>query len=254
MDTSVIATRTNPQTATVTATPAAVELHDAAFVFVRARPGLLKIANRILRDPGEAEDVIQETWLRWQGTDRTVVANPGALLRTTTVRLAINVLQSARRRRESSATPWLPEPTNGNTTPEVLAERQNAVEQAVALLLQTLTPNQRAAYVLREAFGYSYDEIGDLLDLTVANARQQVSRAQDRLNNRRHRQHVDAVTHRRLVQAIFTAARTGNLGQLERVLTRRDAPRSDAGTGTYDGMPPETIPTRPAHDTEAWVA
>ncbi len=105
MGTSVIADRQNPQTAAVTATTETAELHDAAFVFVRARPGLLKIANRILRDPGEAEDVIQETWLRWQGTDRSVVVNPGALLRTTTVRLAINVLQSARRRRESSATP-----------------------------------------------------------------------------------------------------------------------------------------------------
>ncbi len=71
-------------------------------------------------------------------------------------------------------------------TPEALAERQNAVEHAVALLLQTLTPNQRAAYVLREAFGYSYDQIGDLLHLSVTNARQQVSRAQDRLDNRRH--------------------------------------------------------------------
>lgn len=89
----------------VTITAAPVELNDAVFVFGRVRPGLLKIANRILRDPGEAEDVIQEAWLRWQGTDRTVVADPGALLRTTTVRLAINVLQSARRRRESSATP-----------------------------------------------------------------------------------------------------------------------------------------------------
>lgn len=235
MGTSVIADRQNPQTAVATATTAATELHDAAFVFVRARPGLLKIANRILRDPGEAEDVIQETWLRWQGTDRSVVVNPGALLRTTTVRLAINVLQSARRRRESSATPWLPEPADAGMTPEALAERQNAVEHAVALLLQTLTPNQRAAYVLREAFGYSYDQIGDLLHLSVANARQQVSRAQDRLNNRRHRQHVDAVTHRRLVQAIFTAARTGDLGQLERVLIRQDAHGSDAATNTRPG-------------------
>ncbi|MFC8349941.1 sigma-70 family RNA polymerase sigma factor [Streptomyces sp. NPDC057280] len=237
MDTSVIAIRQSPQPVMMSITAVPVELNDAASVFGRIRPGLLKIANRILRDPGEAEDVIQEAWLRWQGTDRTVVADPGALLRTTTVRLAINVLQSARRRRESSATPWLPESTDTGTTPEALAERQDSVEHAVLLLLQTLTPNQRAAYVLREAFGYSYTQIGDLLHLSVGNARQQVSRAQDRLNNRRHRQHVDAATHRRLVQAIFTAARTGDLGHLEHVLTGQDAPYSGEGTAARDGAP-----------------
>ncbi len=131
-------------------------------------------------------------------------------------------------------------------TPEALAERQNALEHAVALLLQTLTPNQRAAYVLREAFGYSYDQIGDLLHLSVTNARQQVSRAQDRLDNRRHRQHVDAVTHRRLVQAIFTAARTGDLGQLERVLTHQDAPGSDLATSTHVVVPRDTTTTGPS--------
>ena len=117
---------------------------------------------------------------------------------------------------------------------EVLAERRDSVEHAVLLLLQTLTPNQRAAYVLREAFGYSYAQIGDLLHLSVGNARQQVSRAQDRLNNRRHRQHVDAATHRRLVQAIFTAARTGDLGRLEDVLTGQEAPYSGEGTAAGD--------------------
>ncbi|WP_373413146.1 sigma factor-like helix-turn-helix DNA-binding protein, partial [Streptomyces sp. NRRL B-24085] len=89
-------------------------------------------------------------------------------------------------------------------------------------------------YVLREAFGYSYDQIGGLLHLSVANARQQVSRAQDRLNNRRHRQHVDAATHRRLVQAIFSATRTGDLDRLERVLTGQDGPYSGQGTAAHD--------------------
>ncbi len=90
------------------ACPAPDELGDAVSVFIEARPGLLKIAHRILGDAGDAEDVIQETWLRWQGTDRTVVLNPAALLRTTTVRLAINVVHSARRRRESSASLGFP--------------------------------------------------------------------------------------------------------------------------------------------------
>ncbi|MGA4538988.1 sigma-70 family RNA polymerase sigma factor [Uniformispora flossi] len=227
MDTSAITTRQSPQTATVTAASATAELNDATHVFVSARPGLLKIAGRILRDPGDAEDVIQEAWLRWQGTDRAVVANPLALLRTTTVRLSINLVNSARRRSESSATPWLPDSADNGTAPEALAEQREGVEQAVLLLLRALTPKQRAAYVLREAFGYSYDEIGELLGLTVANARQQVSRAQERLRNRRHQQQVDPDAHRRLVQAIVVAARTGELRGLEAALTDDGVARWD---------------------------
>ncbi|HEY8987089.1 MAG TPA: sigma-70 family RNA polymerase sigma factor [Streptomyces sp.] len=215
MDTSVIAAR-QPS--------APVELDDAVHVFARARPGLLRIAGRILRDAGDAEDVIQEAWLRWQCTDRAAVANPFALLRTTTVRLAVNVLQSARRRHEASATPWLPDTTDTGVTPEAVAERQDAVERAVLLLLRTLTAKQCAAYVLREGFGYAYDRIGELLGMSAANARKQVSRAQERLGSRRHREPVDPAVHRRLVEAILTAARTGDLGRLEETLTAGDGP------------------------------
>lgn len=195
------------------------DLDDATSVFVRARPGLLRIANRIVGNASDAEDVLQETWLRWQGTDRTVVLNPPALLRTTTVRLAINVVQSAWRRRESSAGPWLPESAGTDATPEALAERQDAVERAVLLLMETLTPRQRAVYVLREGFGYPYSRISELLCLSVVNARQQVTRAQERLTEGRRRQPVDSVAHRRLVQAFFAAAQTGDLVHLERVLS-----------------------------------
>lgn len=124
--------------------------------------------------------------------------NPSALLRTTTVRLALNLVQSAWKRRESCATPWLPEPPDLATTPEAVAERHDAVERAVRLLMETLTPTQRAAYVLREGFGCPYDRIAGFLGIGVANARQQVSRAQDRLTANRRRQPVDAVAHRRL--------------------------------------------------------
>ncbi len=188
-------------------------------MFVRARPGLLKIAGRIVGNTGEAEDVIQEAWLRWQGTDRTVVSNPPALLRTTTARLAINVVQSAWRRRETCATPWLPESVDTCAIPEAVAEREDAVERAVFLLMETLTPRQRAAYVLRVGFGYSYSRISEMLCLSLANTRQQVARAQERLAGNRRRQPVDPTAHRRLVQAFFTAARSGDFAHLERVLT-----------------------------------
>ncbi|WP_427917313.1 sigma-70 family RNA polymerase sigma factor [Streptomyces sp. cg40] len=211
----------------MTATPAMGELDNATSVFVHARPGLLKIARRIVGDAGEAEDVIQEAWLRWQGTDRTVVLNPAALLRTTTVRLAVNVVRSAWRRRESCAGPWFPEPADTEATPEAVAERLEAVEQTVLLLMEALTPTQRAVYVLREGFAYPYTRISGILRLSVANARQQVSRAQKRLATEHSRQPVDSVAYRRLVQAFLAAARSGDLAHLERVLAT-DAGRPPA--------------------------
>lgn len=195
------------------------DLEDAASVFLRERPALTNIAFRILGNASEAEDVLQEVWLRLQRTDRTVVHNPSALLRTITARVAINVLQSARRRREYCATPWLPEPTDHEAvTPDAVAERQEAVERAVGLLLERLTPRQRAAFVLREGFGYPYDRIAGLLNLSVVNTRQQVTRALHRLGAPCRRQSVDSVTHRRLVQAFLSAAHAGDLATLEQVL------------------------------------
>jgi RNA polymerase sigma factor (sigma-70 family) len=193
-------------------------LDETTTLFIHARPGLLKIAQRIVGNATESEDVIQEAWLRWQRADRTAVLNPPALLRKTTVRLAVNLVQSAWKRRESCAGPWLPEPVDVDVTPEAVAERHDAVERAVLLLMERLTPRQRAVYVLREGFGYPYSRIAELLGLGVANARQHVSRAQERLDANRHRQPVDSVAHRRLVQAFLAAAQSGDLGHLEAVL------------------------------------
>ncbi|MEV5383709.1 sigma factor-like helix-turn-helix DNA-binding protein [Streptomyces sp. NPDC052721] len=156
------------------ARPATDELGEAVSVFVRARPGLLRIVHRITSDAVEAEDVLQEAWVRWQGTDRTVVLDPPALLRTTTIRLAVNVVQSARRRRETCAGAWLPDSTDHQAGPDAVAELQDAVERAVLLLMETLSPSQRAVYVLREGFGYPYSRISQILHVSVTNARQQV--------------------------------------------------------------------------------
>lgn len=194
------------------------QLDDATAVFVRARPGLLRIAGRILGDRDEAEDVLQEAWLRWQCTDRTVVVNPHALLRTTTVRLAVNLVQSARMRRESCITASLPEPVDTGATPETAAEQLDGVDRAVRLLMRTLTPRQRAVYVLREGFGYPYGQIAARLHLSVTNTRQQLSRARQRLAKDRRRLPVDALAHRRLVHAILAAAQFGELSGLEKIL------------------------------------
>lgn len=215
MDTHLTAPRQSGETAGTSV----IALDDATWLFVRARPGLLSIARQIVGSAHEAEDVLQETWLRWQGTDRGAVSNPAALLRKTTVRLAINVVQSAWQRREACVGPSFPERADGEANPEAVAERQDAVERAVLLLMETLTARQRAAYVLREGFDYPYNRIAEILHLSVVNTRQQVARAQRRLHGDHPRRSVDAVAHRRLVQAFFSAAQTGELGHLEKVLS-----------------------------------
>ncbi|MEW2530655.1 RNA polymerase sigma factor SigJ [Streptomyces sp. NPDC047071] len=193
-------------------------LAEAADAFQRLRPRLFGIAYRILGSVSEAEDVVQDAWVRWQGTDRDTVVAPGAFLAKVTTHLAINVAQSARVRREAYVGPWLPEPVDTSVDPQVGAERGEAVELAVLLVLQRLNPVERAAYVLREAFGYAYEEIADMLGLSGANARQVVSRARKHLAAGR-RAPVDAAQHRRLLEAFVAAARDGDVAALEDVLS-----------------------------------
>jgi DNA-directed RNA polymerase specialized sigma24 family protein len=139
------------------------DLEEAAAVFTSVRPRLFGIAYRMLGSVTEAEDLVQEVWLRWQLCDRSVVASPTAFLATTTTRLAINTLQLARVRRETYVGPWLPEPVDTSADPYLGAERGEALEFAALLLMDKLTPSERAAYVLREAFDYSYGHIAEIV-------------------------------------------------------------------------------------------
>ncbi|MET9353155.1 sigma-70 family RNA polymerase sigma factor [Streptomyces sp. NPDC006617] len=198
--------------------PAANDLDQAVSVFVQHRRRLFGIAYRMLGSAVEAEDVVQEVWLRWQRTDRSVVVNPVAFLSRTTTRLAINVSQSARVRRETYVGPWLPEPVDTSSDPEVGAQRAEALELALLLVLQRLTPAERAAYVLREAFDYTYAEIADILDLSIVNVRKIVSRARRHLSDEQ-RESVDAAEHRRLLDVFVSAAQTGDVAALEALLT-----------------------------------
>ena len=154
-----------------------VDMESAIGVFSEARPRLFGIAYRMLGSVAEAEDIVQEAWLRWQGTDRSVVQQPAAFLTTVTTRLALNTAAAARVRREQYVGPWLPEPVDTSADPSLGAVNSEALESAVLMLLERVTPDQRAAYVLREAFDYSYDEVAEILATSVANARQLVSRA-----------------------------------------------------------------------------
>src|ERR1700753_3078629 len=134
-------------------------LDSATAVFLSSRSRLFGVAYRMLGTVAEAEDVVQEAWLRWQTTDRSAVLEPVAYLVSVPTRIAINIGQSARSRRETYIGPWLPEPVDTSADPTLGAERGEALELAVLLLLEKLRPVERAAFVLREAFEYSHRQI-----------------------------------------------------------------------------------------------
>jgi RNA polymerase sigma-70 factor (ECF subfamily) len=170
------------QTDTTTA-PGTCDDGLSAFLSVRSR--LLSIACRMLGSAAEAEDVVQDVWVRWQTADRTLVRNAAAFLATTATRLAINVMQSARSRRELCAGSRLPEPPDVSDDPCLRAERGEALTFGIRVL-ERLTPTERAAYVLREAFDYAYRDIATILRLKESNARQLVTRARKRVARGRH--------------------------------------------------------------------
>lgn len=158
---------------------------DGLSTFISVRPRLFGVVYRMLRSAAEAEDVVQDVWVRWQTVDHSQVRDAEAFLVTTATRLAINVMQSARSRRETYVGAWLPEPIDTSTDPESGTERREALELGVLRLLENLSPTERAAYILREAFDYPYRDIANVLRLEEANARQVVTRARRRVVNGR---------------------------------------------------------------------
>ena len=203
---------------------------DGVAEFTRQRLRMYRIATRVLGDPAGAEDVVQEVWIRWQRTDRDAIENPPAFLATAATRVAINVLQSAPHRRERSVTPWLEDmstPGTGAPDPAANVELSETAERALVVLLQRLSPPERAAYLLRKAFDYPYGRIADVLPCTATNARQLVRRAQLRLSSAQS-QPVSAAARRRLVRGFAAAARMGEFAELEALLVadiRRGEPR-----------------------------
>ncbi|MFC4116015.1 RNA polymerase sigma-70 factor [Nonomuraea zeae] len=204
------------------------DLDEAATVFAGVRPRLFGIAYRMLGSVTEAEDLVQEAWLRWQGYDRATVTDPAAFLATVITRLAINALQSARARRETYVGPWLPEPVDTTADPHLGAERGEALGLAVLLLLERLSPTERAAYVLREAFDYPYRQIAGIIQVSEVAVRQLVSRARKHLVSER-RAPVSTAQQRRLLTAFVAAARAGDLTALEDLLAADAVSYSDGG-------------------------
>jgi RNA polymerase sigma-70 factor (ECF subfamily) len=196
--------------------------------FTGVRPRLFAIAYRILQNSAEAEDVVQDAWLRWQQTNRDAVQDASAFLATTTTRLCLNVIQTARSRCETAVEEWIPEPVDTQADPETGAIRRARLKLAVMMLLERLSPAERAAYVLREAFDYSYRQIADILRIAEANSRQLVVRARKHLAEGR-RASVTPAEQKRLLDAFIVAAHKGDLDALENIFAKDIAPHTDGG-------------------------
>lgn len=198
--------------------------------FEARRGRLFGLAYRMLGSAAEAEDVVQDAYLRWGRAVRADIVRPDAWLAKVVTNLCLTRLTSARAEREQYVGPWLPEPvrTDDLGPLETVAQR-DSVSYAVLVLLERLTPAERAVFVLREAFGYSHGEIAALMDLSEANTRQLYRRASVHLAERRRRFEPDRTTRERLTRSFLTAATTGDLAALEQLLARDVTSWADGG-------------------------
>jgi RNA polymerase sigma-70 factor (ECF subfamily) len=191
---------------------------DATEAFVAHRNLLFTVAYEMLGSAADAEDVLQEAWLRWAAVDHAEVRDDRAYLVRITTRLSLNRMRTQARRREAYVGPWLPEPLL--TAPDVAedVELADSVSTAMLLVLETLTPTERAVFVLREVFDVGYDEIAAAVEKTPAAVRQIAHRARSHVEARRPREPVTATQRDAVVQRFLEATATGDLQGLLDVL------------------------------------
>ena len=199
--------------------------------FQEQRGRLFGIAYRMLGTATDAEDVLQDAWLRWQGVDRDRVTDPAAFLARTVTNLCLTALSSARARREVYVGPWLPEPVltaDGDLGPLDDVVLRESVSFGLLALLERLAPAERAAYVLREAFAYSAREVAELIGTTEANARQLHARARRHVAGAPSRE-VDPAQWQELIARFLLAARNGDVAGLEALFAEDVVSRADGG-------------------------
>ena len=191
---------------------------DATDAFVAHRNLLFTVAYEMLGSAADAEDVLQETWLRWADVEVDEVRDPRAYLVRITTRLSLNRIRTLSRRRETYVGPWLPEPLL--TSPDVAedVELADSVSTAMLLVLETLTPTERAVFVLREVFDLPYDEIADAVDKSPAAVRQIAHRARSHVESRRPRETVGRLERDAVIERFMAAVATGDLQSLMDVL------------------------------------
>ncbi|HEV2370574.1 MAG TPA: RNA polymerase sigma-70 factor [Streptosporangiaceae bacterium] len=197
--------------------------------FEKQRPVLFGIAYRMLASVADAEDILQDAWLKWSSVDASSVAAPGAYLARTVTNLSLNRLKSAAVQRESYVGPWLPEPL---VTPEDAGdqvEQAEAVSLAMLVVLETLSPLERAVFVLKDVFGFSSEEIADMLDRSEPSIRQVASRARSHVQARRPRYDAPAQTRRRVTNEFLAACLGGDLNKMMELLAPEVTAWTDGG-------------------------
>jgi RNA polymerase sigma-70 factor (ECF subfamily) len=207
---------------------------DVADAYVDLRPLLFSIAYRMLGSVGEAEDVVQEAFIRYQRAlaDGTAVESPKAYLSAVVTRLAIDHLKSARVRRETYVGEWLPEPLvtdDGAGDPAELAEQADSLSMSFLVLLERLTPVERAVFLLHDVFDYDFEEVGRIVNRTPANCRQQAVRARKFISASRPRFDADEAERDELVSLFFAAANRGDVDALIEVLAEDVIVHGDGG-------------------------
>lgn len=199
--------------------------------FERHRERLFGLAYRMLGTRADAEDAVQDAWLRWRQAGPAAIQDPEAWLVTATTRLCIDRLRSARRERETYVGPWLPEPLapNAVASPQEAVELANDVSLAFLAALERLAPEERAALLLKDVFDYDHAAIAELLGKSEAACRQTVHRARERVRGERPRYPVDRATHRHLLERFLEAARRGDHDAIAELLAADARFTSDSG-------------------------
>lgn len=229
------------------------QTHDPTEVFEAERPRLERLAYRMLGTPDDADDVVQEAWLRWQRKDLDDIVNPAAWLTTVTARIAIDRLTSARRRREVYVGPWLPEPltieslgaatvraasSGPSSDPAMLAVGSESLELGLLRVLETLGPVERAVFLLHDVFGYPFVQISPIVDKSAAATRQIGKRARERVRSGRPRVEAEPADVGAWSEAFLGAVVEGDLGRLMDMLTDDVVHISDGGAERHAARRP----------------
>lgn len=209
-------------------------------VFGEHRNLLFSVAYRILGTAADAEDAVQDAWVKWSAADRSQVADPKAYLVRIVSNVAMDRLRSARSRRETYVGPWLPEPilTSSDTADDVAAAE--SVSMALLVVLETLSPLERAVFVLKEAFGFSYVEIADAVERSEDTVRQAAHRARGHVQAGRPRFHADRARQRQVTERFFAAATGGDINTLMQLLAPDVTLWTDGGGKVRQAMRPIT--------------
>ncbi|MCP2248062.1 RNA polymerase sigma-70 factor [Lentzea aerocolonigenes] len=207
-------------------------------VFGEYRNLLFSVAYRILGTAADAEDAVQDAWVKWSSSDRSQVADPKAYLVRIVSNVAMDRLRSAQVRRETYVGPWLPEPILTNTADASTVDLSDTVSMAVLVVLETLSPLERAVFVLKEAFGFSYGEIADAVERSEASVRQAAHRAREHVQARRPRFHTDRTRQREVTERFFAAATGGDINTLMQLLAPDVTLWTDGGGKVRQAMRP----------------